>query len=72
VSDRAEFDGVGIDPYKTPGVTLLSYSGVVQRFAVGAMVKGEELERLCAARTAIRNVPSISIALRDQTCYDIK
>jgi len=41
---RAELSDASIDPYRNPGVTLLSFSDVVQRFA-GAMVKPEELDR---------------------------
>lgn len=42
---RTELDAEHMDPYKNPAITLLSYSDVVQRFAVGATIKAEELDR---------------------------
>ena len=42
---RAELAARNIDPYKNSAITILTYSDVVQRFAVGAAVKAEELDR---------------------------
>jgi len=42
---RPELAARNIDPYKNSAITILSYSDVVQRFAVGAAVKAEELDR---------------------------
>lgn len=43
-STREELSAAGLDPYENPAVTLLSFSDVVQRFAVGAALKAEELD----------------------------
>ena len=40
---RAELSARGIDPYKNPSVTLMSYPDVVQRFASGASVRPDQL-----------------------------
>jgi hypothetical protein len=42
---RAALEAASIDPYKNPAITILSYSDVVQRFAIGATIKAEELDR---------------------------
>jgi hypothetical protein len=41
---RRELDAERMDPYRNPAIVILSYSDVVQRFAVGA-IKAEELDR---------------------------
>lgn len=42
---REQLTTDGLDPYTNPAVTLLTYSDIVQRFAVGAAVRPEELDR---------------------------
>lgn len=42
---RAELHAAGFDPYNTPGVTILTYSDLIQRFAVGSVVRPDELDR---------------------------
>ena len=47
---KSELSKDNIDPMKNPGVTLLSYPEVVQRFASGSALRPEELDpgiRLC-------------------------
>jgi len=44
VTSRADLAAAGIDPYENPTITLLHYSDIVQRFAVSATVKREELD----------------------------
>ena len=44
-SRRAELAAGGIDPVQNPAITILNYSDVVQRFAVGAIVGADRLER---------------------------
>jgi hypothetical protein len=41
---RAELTAEGIDPYKTPAITILNYSDIVQRFAVSGAIRHEELD----------------------------
>lgn len=41
---RSELAAASIDPYKNPAITILNYSDIVQRFAVSATVKREELD----------------------------
>lgn len=43
-SRRAELTAGGIDPYSNAAVSILSFSDVVQRFAVGSAVRQEELD----------------------------
>lgn len=43
-SRKADLADVGIDPYKTPTITILNYSDIVQRLAVSGTVKREELD----------------------------
>ena len=40
-SRRADLAAAGIDPHTNAAVTILSFSDVVQRFAVGAAIKQE-------------------------------
>lgn len=42
---RQDLRDAGIDPFKTPGITVLTYSDLVQRFAVGSAVRPEDLDR---------------------------
>jgi hypothetical protein len=42
---REQLAAEGIDPYVNPAVTLLTYTDIVQRFAVGTAVRPEELDR---------------------------
>jgi hypothetical protein len=41
---RAELAAAGVDPYKTPAITILNYSDIVQRFAVSGAIRREELD----------------------------
>lgn len=41
---RTELAVAGIDPSKNPAITILNYSDIVQRFAVSATVRREELD----------------------------
>jgi len=41
---RMELAASGIDPFTNPAITILNYSDIVQRFAVSASVKREELD----------------------------
>jgi hypothetical protein len=43
-SRRAELSAAGIDPYKTPTITILHYSDIAQRFAVPGAIRREELD----------------------------
>jgi hypothetical protein len=43
-SRRADLAADGIDPRSNAAVTILSYSDVVQRFAVGSSIRQEELD----------------------------
>lgn len=43
-SRRAELAASGIDPYKTPAITVLNYSDIAQRFAVSGAIRREELD----------------------------
>lgn len=43
-SRRADLSAAGIDPRTNAAVTILSFSDVVQRFAVGAAVRQDELD----------------------------
>jgi hypothetical protein len=43
-SRRSDLAAAGIDPHKTPTITILNYSDIVQRFAVSGIVKREELD----------------------------
>lgn len=42
---RADLHAAGIDPFGMPGITILSYADLVQRFAAGAAVRPDELDR---------------------------
>src|ERR1700675_1816968 len=44
-SRRAELAAQGIDPVENPAITILNYSDVAQRFAVGAIVGADQLDR---------------------------
>jgi hypothetical protein len=44
-SRRAELAAEGIDPFVNPAITILNYSDVVQRFATGAIVGADQLDR---------------------------
>lgn len=41
---QADLAAAGIDPFKNPAVSILNYSDIVQRFAVSATVRREELD----------------------------
>jgi len=41
---RVDLSAAGIDPRKNAAITILSFSDVVQRFAVGAAIRQEELD----------------------------
>jgi hypothetical protein len=61
---RAELMQAGIDPYKNPAITILSYSDVVQRFAVGSSIQAEQLERgIRECLTAGKSCTGYSIAV---------
>lgn len=42
---REQLTADGLDPYTNPAVTLLTYTDIVQRFAVGSAIRPEELDR---------------------------
>ena len=44
-SRRAELAAQGIDPVENPAITILNYSDIAQRFAVGAIVGADQLDR---------------------------
>lgn len=44
-SRRAELHAARIDPYQNPAITIVNYSDLVQRFAVGPTVRADELDR---------------------------
>jgi hypothetical protein len=41
---RAELNAAGIDPYKTPNITILTYSDILLRFPVTAALTMEQLD----------------------------
>lgn len=41
---RAELAASGIDPFTNPAITILNYSDIVQRFAVSATIRREDLD----------------------------
>ena len=41
---RADLKSAGIDPYQNSGITILTYSDVIQRFTTGAILRADELE----------------------------
>jgi hypothetical protein len=41
---RAELSDAGIDPYKTPNITILTYSDILLRFPVTAAISMEQLD----------------------------
>lgn len=64
-SRRADLTADGIDPRSNAALTILSYSDIVQRFAVGSAIKQEELDagiRRCL--TAGKACTGYSILLR--------
>ena len=44
-SRRAELAAQGIDPVENPAITILNYSDIAQRFAMGAIVGADQLDR---------------------------
>jgi len=42
---REQLSADGLDPFTNPAVTLLTYTDIVQRFAVGSAIKPEDLDR---------------------------
>ena len=44
-SRRADLTAQGIDPVQNPAVTILNYSDVAQRFATGAIVGADQVDR---------------------------
>jgi hypothetical protein len=44
-SSRADVHSMGLDPFKNPSVSMLSYSDVLQRFGTGNILRPEQLER---------------------------
>jgi len=44
-SRRADLTAQGIDPVLNPAITILNYSDVVQRFATGAIVGADQVDR---------------------------
>ncbi len=42
---RSDLSAKGFDPRQNPAISLLTYSDLVQRFAVGSVVRPEELDR---------------------------
>jgi hypothetical protein len=43
-SRREDIERIGIDPYTNPGVTILAYPDILQRFAAGSVVSEQNLE----------------------------
>jgi hypothetical protein len=44
-SNRADVHAMGLDPFKNPSVSMLSYSDVLQRFGTGSVLRADQLER---------------------------
>lgn len=44
-STRGTVHEMGMDPFKNPIVTLLTYSDLIQRFGTGSVLRPEQLER---------------------------
>lgn len=44
-STRAEVHAMGLDPFRNPSVSLLSYSDLVQRLGTGNVLRSDQLER---------------------------
>ncbi len=44
-STRAEIHDMGLDPFKNPSVSILSYSDVLQRFGTGNILRPDQLDR---------------------------
>jgi hypothetical protein len=44
-SNRADVHAMGLDPFKNPSVSMLSYSDVLQRFGTGNILRPDQLER---------------------------
>jgi hypothetical protein len=42
---RMDVHGLGLDPFKNPSVSLLSYSDLVQRLGTGNVLRADQLER---------------------------
>ncbi len=42
---KADLNRDGVDPYRNPNITLLTYSDVILRFPIGASVPSEKLDR---------------------------
>jgi hypothetical protein len=42
---RPDVHGMGLDPFKNPSVSLLTYSDLVQRFGTGNVLRADQLER---------------------------
>ena len=62
---REQLTSDGLDPYTNPAVTLLTYTDIVQRFAIGSAVRPEELDRgIRACLAAGKRCTGYSIAAR--------
>lgn len=67
-SKSAELAASGIDPYKTPTITILNYSDIVQRFAVSGAIKREELDAgILACLQAGKACSGYAIQIRSTT-----
>lgn len=44
-SSRADVHGIGLEPFRNPSVTLLTYADLIQRFGTGNALRAEQLER---------------------------
>ena len=63
---REQLSADGLDPYSNPAVTLLTYTDIVQRFAIGSAVRPEELDRgIRACLAAGKRCTGYSIAARN-------
>ncbi len=42
---KSTLDAAGLEPRSNPAITILTYSDILQRFAVGSVVRSEDLDR---------------------------
>ncbi|HPU53261.1 MAG TPA: hypothetical protein PK359_17005 [Burkholderiaceae bacterium] len=63
---REQLTADGLDPYTNPAVTLLTYTDIVQRFAIGSAVRPEELDQgIRSCLSAGKRCTGYSIAARN-------
>lgn len=62
---RADLTAQGLDPFRTPSVTLLSYPDIVQRFASGTSVLPDQLDPgILHCLTSGKSCSGYAIAIR--------